>query len=487
MNQILKKCLIGIPASIMFAVCAQAATGPSSSETPYLTPASNKVEITSILTVGDAVRKNNPANASDTSFRLVGIPDGMGAIDNQDGTITLLVNHEIRETQGVVRAHGSKGAFVSKFRIRKDDLKVLRGEDLIKNVYLYNDSTGKWDLSTTAFSRFCSGDLAAKTAFYNAKSDKGFFDGDIYLNGEEAGPTGRAFAHIATGPLAGNSYELPSLGNASWENNVAQPKAMDKTIVISLDDTNLGKVYVHGAQKTKEAGPIAAGLHAGINTAIAIKGYSLELRDSFPSAGTRFSLVSPTDTAGTQFLRPEDGAWDTQNPNRFYFVTTDRYDQVKDGVGLTIGRTRLWRLTFDDLNNPLQGGTVEAMLDGTEEGQMFDNLTVNAEGHVIIQEDVGGQAHNGKIWSYNPVNDQLTLLAKHDVARFGDIGIPATAPHNNDEESSGVIEVTEMFEGVPGYDTKSNRYYFLNVQAHSNLSDVELVQRGQLLLMKVAK
>lgn len=48
-------------------------------------------------------------------YRLVGIPDGLGAFDNGDGTITLLVNHELGSTKGVVRSHGSKGAFVSKW------------------------------------------------------------------------------------------------------------------------------------------------------------------------------------------------------------------------------------------------------------------------------------------------------------------------------------------------------------------------------------
>ena len=73
------------------------------------------------------------------------------------------------------------------------------------------------------------------------------------------------------------------------------------------------------------------------------------------------------------------------------------------------------------------------------------------------------------------------------MARFGDIGIPATAPHNNDEESSGIIEVTDFFDGVAGYDTAANRYFLLDDQAHSSHPDPELVQRGQLLLMKVPK
>jgi hypothetical protein len=169
------------------------------------------------------------------------------------------------------------------------------------------------------------------------------------------------------------------------------------------------------------------------------------------------------------------------------FVTTDRYDQVKDGVGAQIGRSRLWSLTFDSIENPLLGGIVQVHLDGTEAGQMYDNVTVDGAGKVLIQEDVGGNAHNGKIWSYNPTSDALTLLAGHDVARFGDIGIAATAPHNNDEESSGIIDVTHLFAGVAGYDTAANRYFLLCVQAHSNHPDAELVQRGQMDFMKVPR
>ena len=83
---------------------------------------------------------------------------------------------------------------------------------------------------------------------------------------------------------------------------------------------------------------------------------------------------------GTQFLRPEDGQWDPNNPSDYYFVTTDRYDQVKDGVGTQVGRSRLYRLQFTDIGHPELGGTIEAALDGTEAGNMFDNMTVDRRG-----------------------------------------------------------------------------------------------------------
>lgn len=85
---------------------AQAATGPSSSQSPYLVPTATGVAVTSIITVGDA---------AGNGYKMVGLPDGLGAYDNNDGTFTVTMNHELGNTVGAVRAHGSMGAFVSKW------------------------------------------------------------------------------------------------------------------------------------------------------------------------------------------------------------------------------------------------------------------------------------------------------------------------------------------------------------------------------------
>lgn len=102
---------------------AQAATGPSSSATPYLIATAPGVSLTSILTAGDAA-----ANG----YRMVGTPDGLGAYDNGNDTFTLLMNHELVATAGVTRAHGSTGGFVSQWVIRKSDLAVISGQDMIQ-------------------------------------------------------------------------------------------------------------------------------------------------------------------------------------------------------------------------------------------------------------------------------------------------------------------------------------------------------------------
>src|SRR5262249_16764091 len=156
---------------------------------------------------------------------------------------------------------------------------------------------------------------------------------------------------------------------------------------------------------------------------------------NIPLSG-RFSLVTPgatsSPTGGTQFMRPEDIAWNPVHPNVLYFNTTDRYDQVKDRAGTTLGRTRLYHLTFHDISTPHARVTTDAVVAGTEAGNMFDNLTVDRYGRAILDEDVGNQAHNGKVWMYEFATDRLVQVAQHDPARFGDLGRPATAPFNQD-------------------------------------------------------
>ena len=90
---------LSVAVAMIMAGQAQAAQGPSSSATPYVTPTAAGISVTSILTVGDAA-----ANG----YKMVGIPDGLGAYDNGDGTFTVLMNHELGSTEGISRAHGDR-------------------------------------------------------------------------------------------------------------------------------------------------------------------------------------------------------------------------------------------------------------------------------------------------------------------------------------------------------------------------------------------
>ncbi|MBC8131845.1 MAG: hypothetical protein H7X95_02605, partial [Deltaproteobacteria bacterium] len=246
---------------------------------PYLIPAAPGVVTKDLITTGDSVG----------GYRMAGIPDGLGAFDNGDGTFTVLMNHELGATLGATHAHGAKGAFVSKWKVRKSDLAVISGEDLIKNVALWNATSTSYSAPATgvSFARFCSADLATTSAFFDASAGVGF-DGRLFLTGEEAGNEGRAFAH----GLDGISYELPRLGKMSFENVVANAGTGVKTLVAVSDDSTPGQVYFYLGTKTAAGSPIdRAGLTNGV--LYGVKAGSVVIEDSatgIPS-GTPFALV----------------------------------------------------------------------------------------------------------------------------------------------------------------------------------------------------
>ena len=529
--------IAGISASL--AANPTAITGPSSSDSPYLLGVKSGVVTASVMTVGDSV---NFKPDGLTPYRMVGIPDGLGAFDNGDGTFTLAMNHEIPVTvasgvatpQGTRREHGNAGAFVSLWRIDKSTLQVQRVEDLLQNtssIFLSNNdpSTGKIHTgylpgSTTAIGRLCSGDLAPVSAYSWTDPSTGIFYGTtarIFQSGEEQGgiatsmaaggtpgpePTvhyGRQFNWILTddpnipGDQSRTGYEMPHCGLFAWENNLANPLSQRKTITVGMDDTSPGgQVYVWIGEKQTTGNVVErAGLtrQSDRDNLWVVKvngltpdstGATNESRAT-PLNGT-FSLENEGDVSGlkfgeletlsnskgaTKFLRPEDGAWDPSNPSDYYFVTTDRYDQTKDGVGPQEGRSRLYRLRFTNIANPELGGTITCLLNGTEQHNMFDNITISRRGSIFLQEDPGNQLHNAKIWRYSIKSGGLELVAQHDPARFGDLNRPPTPPFNQDEESSGIIPMSDILgEG----------WYLCDVQAHYN-TDAELVEGGQLV------
>lgn len=439
--------------------------GVLSSESSYLLPVADGVRVRPILTVGDAVG----TKADGSPYRLVGIPDGMGAFDNGDGTFTMLVNHELGNNSGISRAHGARGAFVSQWRVRKADLAVLEGSDLIQTVTLWNPTTSSYDEPRTgvAFGRFCSADLPAETALYDVTSELGY-DGHIFFNGEETGSEGRALAHV----LDGNTYELPRLGKASWENIVPSPLPGKRTVVVGLDDSGGGQIYIYAGEKTASGSPVArAGLTNGTLYGLRVVDAPIEdTQTGIPTGtfeahpfgnvenwtGARLETESNTNLV-TKFQRPEDGAWDPNHPNHFYFVTTASFS----------GMSRLWRLAFVDATRPELGGTFEMLLDGTEGHRMFDNLSVNVAGQVHLVEDVGNNAHIGKVWRYEIATGALVEIARHDSTRFLSGG---TRYMTQDEESTGIIDMSAILG--PGW-------LLAGTQAHA-ARDQELVEGGQL-------
>ncbi len=443
---------------------AQQYTGPSASQSPIATVTSPNWTLTSLLSTGDSV----PGFSAGTSYVMGGVPDGLGAYDNGDGTFTMLSNHELYDTWGVTRVGGSKGAYVSKYVINKTTLAVVSAGDFLtsnSNLYLWNQAGSNWTSGASyAMWRLCSADLAPLSAFYNATTGNGY-NGRIFLNGEEGAaastannPLGsRGFAWIATGAEAGRVYELPHLGRFAVENLLANPflpSTSNQTIVAGNSDTSpQGQVYLYIGTKqstgnaiekagltngtlygvkvtsaTGYTGAVANELATGINGNFILvsktDGTNAGATPIWTTSTTASGLVTNAGSAGiTGFARPEDGAW--LNATTYLFNTTG--STPSGGTSQTAAK--VYKLSFANAADYTVGGTVSVLVDSSrlkgKDGSaawMFDNLAVGRDGLVYINEDPGLNQYVAKTWVVDPTAADPSASALQvmelDRARF---------------------------------------------------------------------
>ena len=104
---------------------------------------------------------------------------------------------------------------------------------------------------------------------------------------------------------------------------------------------------------------------------------------------------------------------------------------------------------------------------------MFDNITIDKLGRLLLQEDTGNEPHVSKVWLYGIDTGEFFELAHHDEDLFIS-GKPKFI--TQDEESSGIIDASEVLgEG----------WFLFDVQVHKANPDPELVEMGQLVAMYV--
>jgi hypothetical protein len=188
-------------------------------------------------------------------------------------------------------------------------------------------------------------------------------------------------------------------------------------------------------------------------------------------------------------LRPEDSAWDprVKGAEDLYFVTTGN---IATNMSVAVN-SRLWRLRFDDLDDPLKGGTIDILLSGKElpgpGWRMFDNITIDRHGRLLLQEDTGNNPWVARIWLYGLETGSLTEIARHDPVLFqptSAIGVtPVTGGPNfvtQDEESSGIIDAEHIL---------GRGWFLFDVQNHKPVAPAAdplgLFEGGQLLAMYV--
>jgi hypothetical protein len=503
-------------ATVAAPVAASTSRGPSTPIGPYVLPVADGVEITSLLTVDGAL---GDGGAAFNGYEMVGIPDGLGAMEGPGRNFTVFMNHEIPETAGVVRAHGQVGSFVSRLEIDPRTLKVKKGSDLIQPpMQFWNYVTQQYQEAPSpggdnprtfgseqpnvvqddfiaqrlTLGRLCSGTLTRPGQLYNARTGRGYF-GQIYFPNEENGPEGRAFGTTEDG----KTKQLPRLGLLSYENVVPAANRSDTTLVMADEDTVDGQLRAYVGDKRRSGDAFdRAGLTDGVNNVIDLvddtvstdaafrakygEGTPVEFRLSevdWDQSGAAQNAETAAD--GLTLSRIEDGVWDPRNPSDYYFTTTTGGDLRPGLEGGQRDSGGLWRLSFEDIEHPERGGTLTLLLDGKggqEDGILLnepDNLGMDRRGNLLIQEDPGNNPERARIVAYQVHTGEVGVVAQFDAALFS----APTPVLTTNEETSGIIPARRVL---------GRGWWLFDAQVH-RASDKERVMEGQLLAMKIKR
>jgi hypothetical protein len=92
---------------------------------------------------------------------------------------------------------------------------------------------------------------------------------------------------------------------------------------------------------------------------------------------------------------------------------------------------------------------------------------------VLVQEDPGNTPYIARTWLVDPAARSATEILQSDPARFAPPNLP---PFNVDEESSGIIEVTDIVRSAHWFEA-GRRYFLADLQAHYSIPG-ELVEGG---------
>jgi hypothetical protein len=474
---------------------------------PYLASLDPDWQATPLLSVADRVPVTGDPSRE---YQMIGIPDGLGAHANGDGTATLFMNHELVGTamsEPYVGGALNRGAFASRY-VLDGDGNPISGARAYDDVYQENtwigpaaDATN----ATRAFARFCSGQVFGP--------DHGL-DRWIFFTGEESGGSG-TFDGLGGQSVAifdGKAHALPRLGRFAKETTVVMRGTNKRTVVFPTEDgpaTLDNQLYLYVGTKQRGRGANALRRNGLDNGTLYV------FRSLDPSRNSELTFQSGTITGewipvqGAEsmsdgqleaavdalgaftLIRPEDAEFNPEEKNELFFVTTGG----NAAQGNELGRLYLMQLDKQDPADHAQLTIVynadAIVAAGGDVAISPDNIGVS-EGFVAINEDgtsqsravMASKGRDGSIWLF-PIDADAPWEDRVDVdARFrpfeldppGRDGVPVGP---GVWETSGIIDTSSIF---------GDGTWMTDVQAHGPTAApaANTVEDGQLLLIRPA-
>jgi hypothetical protein len=482
-------------------------------------------------------------------YTFEAIPDGIaiGNVNGQ-GTVDILVNHELSPVPFPATRQDGLNATVSQLRLNQHSAGVLKGD------YVIPQSAG--------YQRFCSNFVVG--------AEQGF-DRTLLFTNEEARdivlrqadswhqpgvqlsePSAeQAGVVVAYDVKSGAFRSIYGMGRHNHENSVGVP-GYGYPVVLSGDDTfdaPASQLYLYKAANGTDVWNDSGTLYAFVADDPAVNDYGdvTEVMDAVPGhfipvprdiatgklggdlAARDITSLDfpdpdyPTPPAGIpdgpqwvlerwsnlnnvfQFIRIEDTAYDRTNPRVQYLAdsgepralpdaTTGRLRRGPSGTEGPYPNGRIWKLTLG--SNPLEGATLDILPGANFDVLGYrnpnavhqpDNVETTSEG-LFIQEDTGG--HNAQSASFpNATNARvwrygLPAGGLTVVAEVNQAVPGAPALNRGSWESSGIVDVSSVFG--PGA-------FLLDVQAHgwdetliggNDAPAVPKREHGQLLLLR---
>ena len=475
-------------------------------------------------------------------YRPPGVLDGTAAYPGEDGSLRIIINHELAPVAGypyqLANDTTLTGSRISYMDLDTAAKTITAAGPAFDTVIDRNGTTVK---DAQQISELLVEDNRGLNALCSAQGylagEFGFVD-DLFFTHEEVSAREDHPHGGSVWVLDVNARTLqaaPELGRGAWENSaaVATPdmNEPDGHVAILLgDDIEFGDAPLYlwigrkqpGGNLLERNGLSNGRLFAwvpdnGAETPADWRGTGNKLAGRFVPLAARnekrrgqpgydpagylddLTLRKRTRELGAfRFSRPEDLHTDPANQQRVAFASTGQGDVFPDDDW---GALYIIDMDFrlDDQKKLAADATLTIIYDGDDEDKGDfgirnpDNLVWAGDGFVYVQEDkasklneFGGKSGmEASVWRIDPDEpDNYERIAMIDRSV---IQPPNAEDLNPDKlgrwESSGILDVTDYFPNAPG------RVFIATVQAHSlRGGDIggreDLVQGGQLLLLE---